>query len=201
MAMQNDAEMTGMDMSGPGADSLVVRDARNGPMVAHFVRYNGWPEIKEAFMAGQLSAAYLLAPLAMDLADRGVPLKIVALGHRSGSSPRLYSLFEKKGAPGSAISAICAEGLSTQGAQSPRRRSIEMKHKCPICKMETDSGVHADFPFCSERCRERDLGNWASEKYVVSEAIFTEEDIAEGEGNTIVLKLDDDVDNSNDANN
>ena len=76
-----------------------------------------------------------------------------------------------------------------------------MKHKCPICKMETDSGVHADFPFCSERCRERDLGNWASEKYVVSEAIFTEEDIAEGEGNTIVLKLDDDVDNSNDANN
>ena len=76
-----------------------------------------------------------------------------------------------------------------------------MKHKCPICKTETDSAVHAEFPFCSERCRERDLGNWASEKYVVSESIFTEEDISEGEGNTIVLKLDGDVDNSNDANN
>ena len=76
-----------------------------------------------------------------------------------------------------------------------------MKHKCPICKAETDSAVYADFPFCSERCRERDLGNWASEKYVVSEPIFTEEDIVEGEGNSIVLKLDDDVDNSNDANN
>jgi endogenous inhibitor of DNA gyrase (YacG/DUF329 family) len=76
-----------------------------------------------------------------------------------------------------------------------------MIHKCPICKAETDSAVHADFPFCSERCRERDLGNWASEKYVVSEPIFTEEDVSEGEGSTIVLPLNDDLDNSNDANN
>ena len=76
-----------------------------------------------------------------------------------------------------------------------------MKHKCPICKAETDSEVHAEFPFCSERCRERDLGNWASEKYVVSEPIFTEEEVVEGEGSTIVLPLSDDLDNSNDANN
>ena len=73
-----------------------------------------------------------------------------------------------------------------------------MKHKCPICKTETDSAIHADFPFCSERCRERDLGNWASEKYVVSEPIFTEEEILEGEPNTIVLDLDKDSDQSND---
>jgi endogenous inhibitor of DNA gyrase (YacG/DUF329 family) len=76
-----------------------------------------------------------------------------------------------------------------------------MKHKCPICKVATDSAVHGDFPFCSERCRDRDLGNWASEKYVVSESVFTEEDISEDEGNTIVLPLNDDLDNSNDANN
>jgi uncharacterized protein len=76
-----------------------------------------------------------------------------------------------------------------------------MKHKCPICKVATDSAVHGDFPFCSERCRDRDLGNWASGKYVVSEPIFTEEDISEGEGNTIVLPLNDDLDNSNDVNN
>jgi len=74
-----------------------------------------------------------------------------------------------------------------------------MKHKCPICKTETDSAVHADFPFCSERCRGRDLGNWASEKYVVSETVFNEEDTGEGEGNTIVLPLDNDLDNPNDA--
>jgi len=73
-----------------------------------------------------------------------------------------------------------------------------MKHKCPICKAETDSGVHADFPFCSERCRDRDLGNWASEKYVVSEPVFDEEDVADGKRNTIVLPLDDDLESSND---
>ncbi|MGB2645984.1 MAG: DNA gyrase inhibitor YacG [Candidatus Acidiferrum sp.] len=47
-----------------------------------------------------------------------------------------------------------------------------MKHRCPICKSPTDSDTNAEFPFCSERCRERDLGNWASEKYVVSEPVF-----------------------------
>jgi hypothetical protein len=65
-----------------------------------------------------------------------------------------------------------------------------MKHKCPICKVETDSVVHTDFPFCSERCRDRDLGNWASEKYVVSEPIFDEEELIEGERKTIILDLD-----------
>ncbi len=40
--------------------------------------------------------------------------------------------------------------------------------KCPICKKEVQPG-EPEFPFCSERCRIIDLGNWASEKYVVSE--------------------------------
>jgi endogenous inhibitor of DNA gyrase (YacG/DUF329 family) len=65
-----------------------------------------------------------------------------------------------------------------------------MKHRCPICKTETDSTLHAHFPFCSERCRDRDLGNWASEKYVVSDPIFDEEEIIEGERKTILLDLD-----------
>ncbi|HET8923273.1 MAG TPA: DNA gyrase inhibitor YacG [Candidatus Acidoferrum sp.] len=70
-----------------------------------------------------------------------------------------------------------------------------MKHKCPICKTETDSTIHAEFPFCSRRCRERDLGNWATEKYVVSEPIFDEEDMIEGEKKTIAL----DPENPDDA--
>ena len=38
--------------------------------------------------------------------------------------------------------------------------------KCPICKKEADpSGEY--YPFCSERCKIIDLGNWASEKYVI----------------------------------
>jgi uncharacterized protein len=39
--------------------------------------------------------------------------------------------------------------------------------RCPICKKEALPG-DPDFPFCSERCRIIDLGNWASEKYVIS---------------------------------
>ena len=38
---------------------------------------------------------------------------------------------------------------------------------CPICKKSVAKG-NEDFPFCSERCREIDLGNWAMEKYVIS---------------------------------
>ncbi len=56
-----------------------------------------------------------------------------------------------------------------------------MKHRCPICKSPTDSEANADFPFCSERCRLLDLGAWASEKYVVSDHIFDEEELTEGE--------------------
>jgi uncharacterized protein len=51
-----------------------------------------------------------------------------------------------------------------------------MKHRCPICRKPTDSTTDADFPFCSERCRLQDLGNWASERYVVSEPLFDEDD-------------------------
>jgi len=51
----------------------------------HYSKYNGWPEIKESLMAGRISAAYMLAPLVMDLADRKIAVKIVSLGHRSGA--------------------------------------------------------------------------------------------------------------------
>jgi endogenous inhibitor of DNA gyrase (YacG/DUF329 family) len=50
-----------------------------------------------------------------------------------------------------------------------------MKHKCPICGTPTDSEIQAEFPFCSDRCRELDLGNWAAERYVISEPAFDEE--------------------------
>ncbi len=49
-----------------------------------------------------------------------------------------------------------------------------MKWRCPICKKLTDSQTHPDFPFCSGRCRLLDLGNWASERYVVSEPVIDE---------------------------
>lgn len=40
--------------------------------------------------------------------------------------------------------------------------------KCPICDEPTKWKDNPDRPFCSERCRVIDLGNWASEDYRVT---------------------------------
>jgi NitT/TauT family transport system substrate-binding protein len=61
-------------------------DKSGGPQFTYeYSKYNGWPEIKESLMTGRIQAAYMLAPLVMDLADRKIPVKIVSLGHRSGA--------------------------------------------------------------------------------------------------------------------
>jgi NitT/TauT family transport system substrate-binding protein len=71
--------------------ACAARGARNaaagaGPRFAYeYSKYSGWPEIKESLMAGRIQAAYMLAPLVMDLADKGIPVKTVSLGHRSGA--------------------------------------------------------------------------------------------------------------------
>jgi endogenous inhibitor of DNA gyrase (YacG/DUF329 family) len=38
--------------------------------------------------------------------------------------------------------------------------------KCPICNKPVELR-DPEAPFCSERCRLIDLGNWASGKYVI----------------------------------
>jgi endogenous inhibitor of DNA gyrase (YacG/DUF329 family) len=45
------------------------------------------------------------------------------------------------------------------------------KTTCPICKKPVDTTAE-DFPFCSDRCRTIDLGNWASGEYKISTPIF-----------------------------
>src|SRR5882762_1948736 len=72
--------------------ACVARAAKNragpggAPQFAYeYSKYSGWPEIKESLMAGRIQAAYMLAPLVMDLADKKIPVKIVSLGHRSGA--------------------------------------------------------------------------------------------------------------------
>ncbi|HVS19285.1 MAG TPA: ABC transporter substrate-binding protein [Planctomycetota bacterium] len=49
-------------------------------------RYSDWPTISEDLTTGTLQAAFLLAPMAMSLKQRGVPLRIVYLGHRDGTA-------------------------------------------------------------------------------------------------------------------
>ena len=38
--------------------------------------------------------------------------------------------------------------------------------KCPICKKDVDINS-PEAPFCSERCRLIDLGNWSAERYKI----------------------------------
>ena len=52
--------------------------------------------------------------------------------------------------------------------------------ECPICKrtvLSTIGETGEDFPFCSERCRLIDLGNWASGSYKVSAPLSDMEEI------------------------
>src|ERR1700690_3212241 len=50
------------------------------------MRFSGWAELKEAFLSDHLQAAFMLAPLAMVLREQGVPIKIIYLGHRDGTT-------------------------------------------------------------------------------------------------------------------
>lgn len=54
------------------------------------VRFNGWPELKEAFLSRHLQATFILAPMAMALREQGVPIKIVYLGHRDGTTMMVH---------------------------------------------------------------------------------------------------------------
>lgn len=54
------------------------------------LRFNGFPEMKEMFLAGRLPATFILAPMAMALREQGVPMKIVYLGHRDGSAVMVH---------------------------------------------------------------------------------------------------------------
>jgi NitT/TauT family transport system substrate-binding protein len=54
------------------------------------IRFNGFPEIKESFLAGHLPGTFILAPMAMALREQGVPIKIVYLGHRDGSAMMVH---------------------------------------------------------------------------------------------------------------
>jgi len=51
---------------------------------------------------------------------------------------------------------------------------------CPICKKAVALG-DPYMPFCSERCKLIDLGNWASEKYVIHSPLTGEEEPEEQE--------------------
>jgi NitT/TauT family transport system substrate-binding protein len=67
------------------ANAAAGHSGKDGGSQFAYRKYSGWPEVKESLMSGDLQAAYMLAPLVMDLANKKVPVKIVSIGHRSGA--------------------------------------------------------------------------------------------------------------------
>ncbi len=49
-------------------------------------RFTDFPTVVESIKAGRLQASFMIAPLAMKLREQGVPVKILYLGHRDGST-------------------------------------------------------------------------------------------------------------------
>jgi NitT/TauT family transport system substrate-binding protein len=49
-------------------------------------RFTDFPTVVEAVKSTRLKATFMIAPLAMKLREQGVPVKIVYLGHRDGST-------------------------------------------------------------------------------------------------------------------
>lgn len=67
-----------------------INKQTNGESFFDPVRFNGWPELKEAYLAGYTPATFILAPMAMALREQGVPIKIIYLGHRDGSAVMVH---------------------------------------------------------------------------------------------------------------
>jgi NitT/TauT family transport system substrate-binding protein len=66
------------------ASHLPDNEARGIQFASH--RFGDFPTVVEALKSGRMQATFLLAPLAMVLREQGVPVKIVYLGHRDGST-------------------------------------------------------------------------------------------------------------------
>ena len=76
-------------------------------------RFTDFPTVVESVKGGRLDATFMIAPLAMKLREQGVPVKIVYLGHRDGSTvivrkdlrPRIWLTCAARSSPSPASTA------------------------------------------------------------------------------------------------
>jgi len=60
--------------------------------------------------------------------------------------------------------------------------------RCPTCDVRLATGLESPvFPFCSQRCKSADLGNWLTGRYVIDAGAVEEEsaspaDLGDGQG-------------------
>ncbi len=74
------------------------------------------------------------------------------------------------------LAAIRIESEMRNREASP---SIPMILKCPRCGKETESAGNPYRPFCSERCKLIDLGDWISGTYRISRKSEAEDEDGE----------------------
>lgn len=73
--------------------------------------------------------------------------------------------------------------LNRQPNEYDNRQMSTITVKCPHCgKTVTWTPENSYRPFCSERCKLIDLGEWASETRVITGTPLTEDDLEEIEG-------------------
>jgi NitT/TauT family transport system substrate-binding protein len=68
------------------AAPLVDRASRQSDLQFEAIKFPSFAEMAEAFRAGHIEVAYIIAPLALALHQQGVPLKIVYIGNRHEST-------------------------------------------------------------------------------------------------------------------
>jgi len=67
-----------------------INKSMTGEGIFEPLRFNSWPELKEAYLSRYTPATFILAPMAIALREQGVPIKIVYLGHRDGTAMMVH---------------------------------------------------------------------------------------------------------------
>lgn len=91
-------------------------------------RFTDFPTVVESMKANRLQASFMIAPLAMKLREQGVPVKILYLGHRDGST------------------VIVRKDLPARSLRDLRGKTFAIPSKFSnqylvICKLMDDQGV------------------------------------------------------------
>ncbi|HIG12074.1 MAG: ABC transporter substrate-binding protein [bacterium] len=63
-----------------------MTDHSGGGSLFKSQKFTDWPTVKEALIAKEIGAVFILAPMAMQLVHDGVPVKVCYLGHRDGTA-------------------------------------------------------------------------------------------------------------------
>ncbi len=93
------------------------------------LRFSDFPTVVEALKARKIDATFILAPLAMVLREQGVPIHIVYLGHRDGST-----VIVPKDSP--------AQSLRDLRGKTFARPSRFSNQYLVITKLMEDEGMH-----------------------------------------------------------